>query len=615
MVHQPSPEAGALRSASAPSNASEAQSILHGHATELMRHSGTRSYSSHTSGEATVGNTLSIPPISDVSTKTSLSDAAPSSTRNADTSPIKKLDSTKSVGDLAKDGTIADNTKAFGAMEREKAADGKAPTVKVQFSDVTAQPNKMPPDFVVKKDGSVTMNNNPEKTGQKDIVIEVERADGQLIPSESQQKAVDELYKYLDARIKTENPDAQKNGVKIDDPQNLVSPETEKATQAKSERQAPAELPPEAEAQTQRMNRFKGAGSGQMSRSEANDYFPERSVPRQKNENDNIAAMKDVVAGFTSKGDKAPYEHVSHRGSRGWGAGRYGMGYDQVADWLSNLNIENLEELERQGKVPKGTAAKMKAMKASVGKAKESGKDSDLDPFLQKMKAGDKNDPLTADDIKQNFGKEVQELAASHQIGRYSEELGAQNQSVQPGDLAFAMMTGRVPTAEDSANPESKRFMDAATQSYQIALNRFDQPNGPVDFADTGNLSEAMKDAVGKQLWRGYDGATQQGNLGCAITVSRILRAGGIDVGNELSVNGLADKMRQIGAEKTSLAEARESGKPYVIIKKQGGSHTGIAIGDTVVENSSSQRRTVARDLSQSSLKSGSYAYILPTKG
>lgn len=615
MVHRPSPEAGALRSASAPSHASEAHSILHGHATDLMRHSGNHSYTSHTSGEATVGNTLSIPPISDVSTKTSLSDAAPSPTRNADTSPIKKLDSTKSVSDLAKDGTIADNSKAFGATEREKAADGKAPTVKVQFSDVTAQPNKMPPDFVVKKDGSITMNNNPEKTGQKDIVIEVERADGQLIPSESQQKSVDELYKYLDARIKTENPDAQKNGVKIDDPQNLVSPETEKATQAKAQRQAPAELPPEAESQTQRMNRFKGAGSGQMSRSEANDYFPERSVPRQKNENDNIAAMKDVVAGFTSKGDKAPYEHVSHRGSRGWGAGRYGMGYDQVADWLSNLNIENLEELERQGKVPKGTAAKMKAMKASVGKSKESGKDSDLDPFLQKMKAGDKNNPLTADDIKQNFGKEVQELAASHQIGKYSEELGAKNQSVQPGDLAFAMMTGRVPTAEDSANPESKRFMDAATQSYQIALNRFEKPNGPVDFADTGNLSEAMKDAVGKQLWRGYDGATQQGNLGCAITVSRILRAGGIDVGNELSVNGLADKMRQIGAEKTSLAEARESGKAYVIIKKQGGSHTGIAIGDTVVENSSSQRRTVARNLSQSSLKSGSYAYILPTKG
>lgn len=612
MVHRSSPEAGALRSASTSSHASEASSILQGQATEL-RHGGIpQHYSTAARADVVSGNTLSVPPITDVTNRTSSSDQ----TRSADVSPARKpLDGARPLADLAKEGVITDNTKSVKPVEREKVADGKSPTVKVLFSDVAAQqPNKVPPDFVVKKDGSITMNNNPEKTGQKDIVVEVERSDGQFIPTADQQKSIDELYKYLDARIKQENPDALKNGVKIDDPQNLVSPETEKAAQARSQKQAPAELPPEAESQTQNMQRFRGGGSGQMSRSEANDHFPERTVPRQKNENDHIAAMKDVVAGFSSKGAERPYEHVSHRGNRGWGVGRYGMTYDNFANWLSGLDIENLEELERQGKVPKGTAAKMKAMKASVGKAQQSGKDSDLDPFLQKMKAGDKNNPLTADDINQNFGKEVQELVASHQIGKFSEELGREKQSVQPGDLAFAMMTGRVPTAEDATNPESKRFMDAADQSYQIALNRYDKPDGPVDFADTSNLSQAMKDAVGKQLWRGYDGATQMGNLGCAITVSRILRAGGIEVGNELSVDGLAVKMRQIGAEKTSLREAIESGKPYVIIKKQGGSHTGIAIGDTVVENSSSQRRTVARNLSQSSLKSGSYAYILPTK-
>lgn len=613
MVHHASHEAGALRIASVSSHASEAASILQGHATEL-RHSGPHLHSTHSHGEVVSGNTLSVPPIGDVTTaKSTLGDQA----KSADATPTarKPLDGSRPIADLAKEGAIADNTRSVKPVEREKATDGKSPTVKVQFSDITAaQPNKVPPDFVVKKDGSITMNNNPEKTGQKDIVIEVERSDGQLIPTESQQKSVDELYKYLDTRIKTENPDAQKNGVKVDDPQNLVSPEAEKATHARSQRQAPADLPQEAENQTQRMQRFKGAGSGQMSRGEANDYFPERTVPRQKNENDNIAAMKDVVAGFSSKGDPHPYEHVSHRGSRGFGVGRYGMTFDNISNWLAGLDIDGLEELERQGKVPKGTAAKMKKMKESCAKAKESGKDSDLDPFLQKMKAGDKNNPITADDIKQNFGKEVQELVASHQVGRFSEEIGREKQSVQPGDLAFAMMTGRVPTAEDAANPESKRFMDAATQSYQIALNRFDKPNGPVDFADTGNLSEAMKDAVGKQLWRGYDGATQQGNLGCAITVSRILKAGGINIGDELSVDGVANKMRQIGAERTSLNEAIQSGKPYVIIKKHGGSHTGIAIGDTVVENSSGQRRTVARNLSQSSLRSGSYAYILPTK-
>jgi hypothetical protein len=617
MVHHSSPEAGALRSASAPSSdaSSDARSVLHGHATELMRHS-TRYYASSSNNEVAAGTTLNIPPISDV-TRPATSDATSAhKSSEASTAARKPLDGSRSVSDLAKEGAITDMSKTIPPVAREKATDGKSPTVKVEFTDVTspATADKPPADFVVKKDGSIVMNNNPEKTGQKDIRIEVERTEGQLMPSESQQKAVDDLYKYLDTRIKAENPDALKNGVKIEDPQNLVSPETEKAAQARAEKPTSPDLPPEAHEQTERMQRYKGSGKGQMTRGEANDNFPERTVPRAKNENDNIAAIKDTVAGFASRGDKAPYEHVSHRGSRGWGVGRYGMGYDQVSDWLSNLNIENLEELERQGKVPKGTAAKMKAMKASVAKAKESGKDSDLDPFLQKMKAGDKNNPVTADDIKNNFGKEVQELAADYNVGKYSEQLGATKQSIQPGELAFAMMTGRVPTAEDATNPENKRFIDAADQSYQIALNRYTNPNGPVDFADTGNLTTAMKDAVGKQLWRGYDGATENGNLGCAITVSRILRAGGIEIGNELSVNGVADKMRQIGAEKTSLQDAIESGKPYVIIKKQGGSHTGVGIGRTVTENSSSQRETVQRDISRSSLRSGSYAYILPTK-
>lgn len=620
MVHHSSPEAGALRSA-APSHQIEATNNLQSHASELrMSHGLYSRHISSASSDVVSGNTLDVPPISDVTGGTKTSDTSRADNiyniyRNAEVTPTRApLDGTKSLSDMAKAGALKDMTAATAPMERPKAIDGQAPTIKVQFSDITAA-NKTQPDFVVKQDGSIQMNNNIEQSGQKDIVIEVERQNGQLMPSEAQQKAIDELYQYLDARVKEVNPEAAKNGVKIEDPQDLVSKETEQAAKARQQdsgRQAPAELGPAAEEQTQRMNRFRGSGSGQMSRSEANDYFPERSVPRQANENDRLAAMKDVVAGFTSKGAERPYEHVVHRGNRGWGVGRYGMTYDNLSNWLANLDIDNLEELERQGKVPKGTAARMKAMKASLAKHGQSGKDSDLDPFLQKLKAGDKNNPITAQDINENFGKEVQELAATHQVGRYAEEMGRQSQNLNPGEVALAFMTGKVPTAEDLQNPENKRFVDAANQSYQIALGRYETPgDGPVKFSDTA-MDKAMQDAVGKQLWRGYDSATQNGNLGCAITVSRILRAGGLDVGNELSVNGLRDKMEQIGAKRVSLNDAMASGEKYVIIKKQGGSHTGIGQGRTVVENSSSLRRTVMRDISESSLKSGSYAYILP---
>lgn len=614
MVHNSSPEAGAIRSASTPSHQIEATANLQSQASELMS---ARNLYSHTSStpraEVVSGGTLTVPPLNDAAS-TTRGDIY----KNAEVTPSRApLDGSKTIADMTKSGAIKDNSANVDPVERQKAADGAAPTIKVQFSDITAA-NKTQPDFVVKQDGSIQMNNNPEKSGQKDIVIEVERQNGQLMPNETQQKAIDDLYKFLDARVKADNPEAAKAGVKIDDPQDLVSKETEQAAKAQNSdvpKNSPADLGPAAEEQAQRMNRFKGSGSGQMSRSEANDYFPERTVPRQKNENDNIAALKDVIGGFTSKGADKPYEHVVHRGERGWGVGRYGMTYDNFSNWLSNLDIDNLEELEKQGKVPKGTAAKMKAMKESVAKAKASGKDSDLDPFLQKMKAGDKNNPLTAQDINDNFGKEVQELAATHQIGRYAEEMGREKQNVSPGELALAFMTGKAPTAEDLQNPENKRFVDAANQSYQIALGRYETPgDGPVKFTDASNMSEAMRNAVGKQLWRGYDSATEYGNLGCAITVSRILRDGGIEVGNQLSVDGLAARMRQMGFQKVSLNEAIQSGEHYVVIKKQGGSHTGIGLGRTMVENSSSRARTVQHDISQSSLKSGSYAFIVPTK-
>jgi len=611
MVHHSSPEAGAFRIASGPSIASDATSNLQRHATDLrMTGAGLGSYTvADTSTPRSSGSSIDIPPITDVASRSG------SDIYKTAAAPRQPLDGAKSIGDMVKSGAIADNTKAVEPVQRDKAEGGKAPTIKVQFSDITAA-NKVQPDFVVRQDGSIHMNNNPEKSGQKEIVVEVERQNGQLMPSEAQQKSIDDLYKFLDARVKAENTEAAQNGVKIDDPQDLVSKETEQATKARSQDQLrPEQFPQEAEEQTRRMNRFKGSGSGQMSRGEANDYFPERSTKRTPGETDTSAALKDVVAGFTSRGAEKPYEHVVHRGERGFGVGRYGMTYDNFANWLSGIDIENLEELERQGKIPKGTAAKMKAMKASMAKAKESGKDSDLDPFLQKLKAGDKSNPPTGAEINEMMPKEVQELVADHQIKQMATEMGQKNGNVNPGELALGMMIGKVPTAEDLQSPENKRFVDAANQSYQIALGRYENPNGPVKFADAGSMGEAMRDAVGKQLWRGYDSQTEYGNLGCAITVSRMLRAGGMEVGDILSVEGMKNKMRAIGAEKTSLQDAIDSGKPYVIIKQVGGSHTGMGIGRTVVENSSSAKRTVSRDISQSSLRSGSYAFILPSKG
>jgi hypothetical protein len=534
----------------------------------------------------------------------------------ADTKKLN-LDSSKSVADLTASGAFVDMTNkagTVGADGREQSTDGKAPKVSVLMTDATGAAPKA--DFMIKADGTVAVLNNPEQSKNKEIVVAVERGAGQLMPNAQQQNSLNDLYTYLDGRIKSQFPDAQEKGVQLDDQQDLVPKTLEESlkVRTKPDNQPQSEIPDSARPQTEQMGRFKGSGGGKMSRQEADDYFPERTVPRGKGEDNKIAAMKDVVAGFNSKGAEKPYEHVVDRGSRGFGIGRYGLTYDQVGNWLSNLDIDGLEELERQGKVPKGTAAKMKRMKASMEKAKESGHDSDLDPFLQKLKAGDKNNPVTAQDINENFGKEVQELAGSYNVGKLSQELGSTTGKVDPGELALGMMLGRVPTAQDMQSDDNKRFVEAARQAYNIAEARYEQKGSNLEFGDVSNLTDAMKEAVGKQLWRSAASATEFGNLGCAISVTKILRAGGVPVREVLSVNETASEMRRIGAQQVSLNEAISSGQPYVVIKKQGGSHTGIGIGRTMVENSSGRRQVVQHDISQSSLRSGSYAFIVPTK-
>lgn len=562
--------------------------------------------------KSTEADSIVVTPMAELSTAKPSDTSVAAPPAEASVRTRLDLSANPSIEDMSKAGIFQDKTGQTETIERASLKPGESPEIKVLMTDANLTGEKQPAaDFLIKKDGSIELLNNPEKTGQKEIVIAVEREAGQLKPSETQQEVLNQLFTYLDGRIKSQFPDAQESGVKVDDKQNLLPQQLEDSLKTRSA-QPESQMPPETQRQVQDMNRFRGSGEGNMSRRDADDYFPQRSVPRQANETDRIAAAKDVVAGFTSRGAERPYEHVVHRGERGFGVGRYGLTYDMIANWLDGVDIGNLEELERQGKVPKGTAARMKAMKASMAKAKETGNSNDLDPFLQKLKAGDKDNPVTASDINENFGKEVQELAATHNIGRFSQELGGTTGKVDPGELALSMMLGRTPTQEDLANGENKQFVDAARQSYQIALNRYTTSGDTIGFNDAGNMTEAMRDSVGKALWTDYANATENGNLACAIAVTRILRAGGVPVSEQLSVDGTASEMRRIGAQKTSLSDAISSGKPYVIIKQTGGSHTGIGIGTTVVENSSSKARVVQRNINDSSLATGSYAYIIP---
>lgn len=515
-----------------------------------------------------------------VSLKQAPLDAAPMSSdasRSALSAPIQKnsLDTQKSLKDIVADNVIVNKISGDSSAGRIERLPETLPTqdgagIKVLFQSHDSGDAQQKPDLIVRRDGTVEVHSQLALEGKKDLLVQVEREVGQLKPTEAQQTAVDELTRYLTGRLKAEHPELA-NNIKLDDPQRLVSPESRQDL-------PPAlpeldRLPDNARRQIEDMNRFRGGGGGSMPRQDADDYFPRRDVPREPNESEKLAAMKDVVAGFASRGDKHPYEHVQKR-ENGLAVGRYGFNYNMFADWLCSVDLDAMEEMERQGKLPKGTCAKLRKMKGSI-EANKKDPSAKLDPFLEKLKSGNPGE-LTAAEIKAHFPKEAQELAASAMVGKFALQSLNGDGSIDTGKVALSMQLGRVPDQAEMARPEYRQFMDAARQAYQIAERRQMAPgtDGPIDWTDVnGRTLATAQNSVGKVMWGDFASDVKGGRLGCAASVSEVLEQTGIRGIKSALVTDFARQAVRRGYERLPLSQGRPGDIVYGV--EPGGGNGG----------------------------------------
>ncbi len=163
--------------------------------------------------------------------------------------------------------------------KRERPLPGVAPTIRIEYEDAGKAPKAFNalPDFRVTADGKVQILNDPELNPFKEIVIEVERASGYVgLPSDAQQDALISLTTYLSERIRQTDSSDSSAQIDLKDQQGLLPEETLKTIDTAP--QPEDSLPVPAQEQTQALNRFDGSGSGSMSPSDANDYFPPSEV-------------------------------------------------------------------------------------------------------------------------------------------------------------------------------------------------------------------------------------------------------------------------------------------------------------------------------------------------
>lgn len=385
------------------------------------------------------------------------------------------LDPQRSMDQLMRDGAIKDRrNEATRTHDRPDATPEKEQgrrSIHVEFQDRSHdQHQQQRPDFIVKKDGTIEAHSNPEQAHKGNVVIQVERAEGQLKPTKEQQARLNDLVQYVDSRM---NPDSAKDKkpTQIEDAQGLLSDSVR--TKITQEKPADEHFDSKTREQVQRMERFNGGGHGHMSRHQADGYFPERSVPRQHNESFQTQDLKDTIAGMFNSDHKHPYDEVRRRSDHSFAVGRYGLNEKLLNSWLSeqlgdppdmSKLPELMAQLAKQGQIPQDFADKFKDQSFANG----------FGDFLQRMR-GDGAE-ITSQDMAKFMPKELQETIATNLATRSGKEAGN-----DAGKAALAWELGRSPATLSDADlndPQNKSFMDAArrmqsiTQARQIAGDR-----------------------------------------------------------------------------------------------------------------------------------------------
>jgi len=533
--------------------------------------------------------------------------SATDSTAGAALQPMQISESTlspkKSLDDLSKAGVIADRPRPVEAMldtskpEPRPITSFEKPKIEVGFADTLEQQGKKP-DLIVKADGRVEMLNDPEKFSNGAITVGMERVPGTTTPTDAQQQSVTALYKYLDTRLKEQNPALADKGVALENPQGLVP---EKVAADQRGNKPGSNVPDGADSgAVQSGNRFSGSRSGgHLDSNQVGDMFPGRDFKSRNGKVDAVELTKDTVSSLN--GSRGNHEFVGYRRGRGHAVGAYGMTADQFSNWLSGVDIADLEEKERKGLIPAGTAAKMKKMKEQLAK----GETPDV---LKKMKDTEQGKLTDTDkkEITDTFGKQVQELAATDLINKYSKDISAQNggKEVDPGQLALAMHLGKVPDATDMADASNKDYMSAARNKFQLAAGATANRGEGFDWnGDSNGIVAASRDANGEVKWQRFAASVQGGRLGCAASVSQVLREAGVNVTPDAGANSLAQQLLARGGQKIRISEARPGDVIYggAIGARGGGSaHIGIVEringGQMYVGANSSSRGTWKSD-------------------
>lgn len=488
--------------------------------------------------------------------------------------PVAAINDVLSRGDAPVAAKSGDGQVNDAAAEVRQ---NKVTSIEVVAQDQNIDPSKRvsQADVRIKENGDVEFLHNPALNNKTNLVIEVERPQGQLGELKPEQQAsLDAVVTQLAGRLMQRSADGGVDG-SIVDAQGFLSEQVK--TALKPEPTPEQSLPEATQQAIAKMQRFNTAGRGTIEPQQVSEMVPTRpaDIQRMPDDTNERLSLQDVIARLANGNRTQSYEYVGEVRDGKLGVGRYMLTADLLwMSWSELLGDPPDPQLLAQLKKNPKLLAAFQALVAKLAKGEK--------PSAQEIKAG--------------LPRELQEKLAGHLIDKFSKATGG-----DPGKTALAMQLGHVPTAAELARPENKSVLTAASRLYQISSAAMANPGQSLDWQNNGGdkLLLAAKQNVGRAVWAesGFSHELlQHGNVGCMATISRLCEVAGIKGVHAAVVD---DGIAQLKARGYREVSTPKPGSIVRFMKGNEGWHIGVYAGNgQVIDNSSSARVLKQRALS-----------------
>ena len=405
------------------------------------------------------------------------------------------------AGDIPPSTAPLDAALPATAAVDNKLEAGQSPNVTVQYSDQApdAKLAGIAPTVVIDKsgnllgaDGKPFDSNSLDFTNTgapKNIVIQLQHdANDPVTGTDAQKQALNGfLQDQLNPALRQQIEAASEQGVQVKDMTGEVKQDVAQNLARIQPPEAPAPLAPQTSQAVNNINSDMPSDDQQhsMPSRQARQYFSHADVPQGQDAD--TTATKDMIAALDADKEH-PYETVRQRSDNSYAVGRYGSSFNNFNNYMmmaltpemlallgnppdySKLGKllkehpemlkklqENMHKLVQEGKVPKGFEDRVKTADAA----------EHFGNFIDKLH-GTKG-ALTADEIKQNAPKEMQEAMATDLVKHGNDVKAA------PDRIALANELGKQPenlTANDLKDPKNKEVMQAAFKYYALAQGK-----------------------------------------------------------------------------------------------------------------------------------------------